>query len=335
MTDGFSSFKAMAIGVGIIFAGTAIAPHVADGQFDMLKLNKGKRGKTSKGSTGSTTETTSTLPGVSPETTTGSTTNSFYSEETLIPSNFDIDTELVTAPLASSAAPDHVGAFRFVCNAGQLLKDDPIVYPGQPGKSHLHQFYGNTGANAHSTYKSLRESGQSTCVSPLNRSSYWMPAMLDGKGNVVRPDYVTIYYKRRPASDPKCTAGNTMAEGNCVPLPNGLKFVFGFDMVSGQAPTGALYYNCDGPGATQGRYLTIPDAIATCPAGSRIGALINAPSCWDGKNLDSPNHRDHVAYKSYGSWGYAKCPETHPYVIPSFMMGAWYSITPRDDLKLW
>jgi hypothetical protein len=102
--------------------------------------------------------------------------------------------------------PDPVGAFRFICQPGQLLYDDPIVYPGQPGKSHLHQFYGNTAANAYSTYESLRTSGDSTCVSTLNRSGYWMPAMLDGKGNVVRPNFVAIYYKRRPASDPKCIA---------------------------------------------------------------------------------------------------------------------------------
>ena len=92
-----------------------------------------------------------------------------------IASEFDIYSELTSAPIPASAAPDVVGAFRFVCTAGQLLKDDPIVYPGQPGKSHLHQFYGNTGANASSTYSSLRKSGQSTCMSPLNRSAYWMP----------------------------------------------------------------------------------------------------------------------------------------------------------------
>jgi hypothetical protein len=229
-----------------------------------------------------------------------------------------------------------VGAFRFICNAGQLLYDDPIVFPGQPGKSHLHQFYGNTGANANSTYSSLRGGGSSTCMSPLNRSAYWMPAMLDGKGNVVRPDYVAIYYKRRPISDPIVSdPNNARFEGQAVDLPNGLKFIFGYDMVSGKAPTGSLYFNCDGPGATQGHYPSIPAAIATCPAGARIGAVVNAPSCWDGKNLDSPNHRDHVTYASYGSWGYAKCPSTHPYVIPDFTLQAWFKIAPGDDLRQW
>jgi hypothetical protein len=98
----------------------------------------------------------------------------------------------------SSAAPDVVGAFRFICTAGQVLPDDPIVYPGQPGKSHLHQFYGNEAADASSTYASLRSKGTSTCNHgpfAANRSAYWMPAMLDGAGEVVKPAFVSIYYK--------------------------------------------------------------------------------------------------------------------------------------------
>ena len=245
-----------------------------------------------------------------------------------IPSNFDVASELVPAwgngAIPVSGAPDVVGAFRFICNPAHLAKDDPIVYPGQAGKSHLHQFFGNTAANANSTYESLRTTGQSTCNSPLNRSAYWMPAMMNGKGQVVRPDYISIYYKRRPASDPKCTASNPGAMGDCVDLPRGLRFVFGYDMVSNQTPTGAAYFNCDGPTATPGHYPTIVEAARNCPTGNKLGAVINAPDCWDGKNLDSPNHRDHMAYGSYGNDGY-KCPSTHPKVIPTFTMGVWYT----------
>lgn len=256
-----------------------------------------------------------------------------------ISSNFDVNSELVkawgTGAIPASASPDVVGAFRFICNAGQLRRDDPIVYPGQPGKSHLHQFYGNLAADANSTYTSLRGGGQSTCMSPLNRSAYWMPAMLDGGTNVVRPDYVIIYYKRRPKSDPKCSlsSGDPQAEGNCVDLPNGLKFIFGYDMISGKAPTGKLWFNCQGTGARPGKYATLPEAAANCPAGAQVGALIEAPDCWDGKNLDSANHRDHVAYASYGNWGYLKCPSTHPYVIPAFTLGAWY--TSDANIRNW
>ena len=155
--------------------------------------------------------------------------------ETPIASNEDYNLALQptwgSGDIPHSSAPDVVGAFRFICTAGQVLPDDPIVYPGQPGKSHLHQFYGNDAANASSTYASLRASGGSTCNKgpfAANRSAYWMPAMLDASGEVVKPQFVAIYYKRRPASDPKCSLSSRDpgAEGNCVTITNGLKLIF-------------------------------------------------------------------------------------------------------------
>ena len=260
-----------------------------------------------------------------------------------IASNFDVNTALVTTgTIPGSGAPDVVGAFRFICGAGQLSYDDPILFPGQPGKSHLHQFYGSTTANAHSTYKSLREAGDSTCNwtgsgTAANRSAYWMPAMLDGKGNVVRPDYVAIYYKQRPQSDPVVSnSTHPQYMGKAVQLPNGIKFIFGWDPTGvNQIRTGGAWFNCQGPTAKPGHYTTLSTALANCPAGNQLGAVINAPECWDGKNLDSPDHRSHVAYGSYGSWGYYKCPSTHPYVIPTFTMGAWYTVASGDNTALW
>ena len=63
------------------------------------------------------------------------------------------------------------------------------------------------------------------------------------------------------------------------------------------------------------------------------GTVIKAPACWDGKNLDSANHRDHVSYPSYGTWGYMKCPSTHSYVIPGFTLQAWWSVGEGDDVE--
>src|SRR5262245_35670801 len=74
-------------------------------------------------------------------------------------SNFDTNTWLVpawgTGQIPAIEPP--VGAFRFICNVSHLLPDDPIVYPGRPGASHLHVFFGNTMANAYSTYETLRK----------------------------------------------------------------------------------------------------------------------------------------------------------------------------------
>ena len=140
-------------------------------------------------------------------------------DDGLLESNY-----LSTVSLASSAAPDVVGAFRFLCPPSHISYDDPIVHPGQPGANeHLHIFFGNTETDAHSTFQSLRTSGDSTCRNMLNRSAYWQPAMLGkntaGQEVVIVEDYTNFYYKRRPANDPA-------AEGIPAALPRGLKFVF-------------------------------------------------------------------------------------------------------------
>lgn len=45
-----------------------------------------------------------------------------------------------------------------------------------------------------------------------------------------------------------------------------------------------------------------------CPYGLRTQVFF--PSCWDGKNLDSPDHKSHMAYPSLSDSGH--CPSTHP-----------------------
>ena len=68
-----------------------------------------------------------------------------------VPSNFDTSAWIVPAwgsgqlPSAQPAG-ETVGAFRFICQASHEAYNDPIVFPGQPGKSHLHTFFGNTAA---------------------------------------------------------------------------------------------------------------------------------------------------------------------------------------------
>jgi len=247
-----------------------------------------------------------------------------------------------------------------MCQAGQLLRDDPIVYPGQPGASHLHQFWGNTGANANSTYKSLRTTGQSTCDNrgtdtPINRSAYWTPAMLDGAGHVVKPDFINTYYKQIPHGNPECQgAPDTTHLGWCVDIPNGLRFVFGYNMttMSGgpAAPSGwepsFLWFNCwddlvGTPNAKTGNtnFHTIAEAVAAgCPAGAVLVAQAVIPVCWDGKNLDSPDHRSHMAFSTgdyVATAGQRACPADHPYVLPALQMRVHYTTDANFTAGKW
>ena len=249
-----------------------------------------------------------------------------------IASEFDPVSALHVLSRASqpkSAAPDVVGAFRFTCGFAGVGAIDPIVYPGQPGKSHRHQFYGNTAVTSTSTYASLRRTGKSTCDygdQPLNRSAYWQPTLEDDEF-IYQPDHVTIYYKRRPANDPACTdAANGKYQGHCVPLPHALKFIFGFDMLTMKAPTGSFDWICTAPktGAlTAFKSLDEAAASGKCEVGGRIGTRGHAPACWDGKRTDSANHRDHVGYPNVRNarTGQLSCNlRTHPFVIPQFTL---------------
>ncbi|EAQ86214.1 hypothetical protein CHGG_07467 [Chaetomium globosum CBS 148.51] len=48
-----------------------------------------------------------------------------------------------------------------------------------------------------------------------------------------------------------------------------------------------------------------------CPAG--IMANVRFPTCWDGKNLDSPDHMSHMSYPELGTFeSGGPCPESHP-----------------------
>ena len=52
-----------------------------------------------------------------------------------------------------------------------------------------------------------------------------------------------------------------------------------------------------------------------CPRSGWITIEVNFPSCWDGVNLDSPDHRSHVAYPTRGA-----CPSSHPVQIPALVL---------------
>ena len=59
-----------------------------------------------------------------------------------------------------------------------------------------------------------------------------------------------------------------------------------------------------------------------CPGGIR--ATVIFPSCWDGKNLDSPDHMSHVAYQPGSALAGDQCPSTHPVRIPQVMYEIMY-----------
>jgi hypothetical protein len=249
-----------------------------------------------------------------------------------------------------------IGAFRFICAHTKLGFVDPTVSPGVQPTGHLHDETGVHGWDQNSNYGNLRQSGggsecndvagfdqnQAESSWAANRTPYWQPALLDGKGNVIQVDFISVYYKRLPMSDPRVSdPTNAQYEGKGVPLPNGIKFIFGaFPDNSSKAPDTFIQYMCTG-GASGGVYeggdpaspITFAEAISCAKAHSdgTLEVRVDGPSCWDGVNLDSADHRSHLAYPSYGTWGYQKCDAAHPYVIPTYTYASSYTILPSDN----
>ncbi|MFL6660968.1 MAG: DUF1996 domain-containing protein [Rhizobacter sp.] len=214
-----------------------------------------------------------------------------------------------------------IGAFRTACGFSHMAYDDPIVFPGQPGKSHLHAFFGNTELSAATTPESLRSSGASTCRGGIvNRSAYWVPAMIDtATGTPLAPAGGSFYYKQ----------GYEITPSTAIqPLPPGLRMIAG--NANNASPIAGPYsfacYNSASVEIKSSR-TEIPD----CPAGT-TGFLIglNFPQCWDGKNVDSPDHKSHMS----GSVQLQKppftrsCPPDHPVALPAISFNVWYAVGP-------
>lgn len=72
--------------------------------------------------------------------------------------------------------------------------------------------------------------------------------------------------------------------------------------------------------------------LKMCPGGIR--ATVIFPSCWDGKNLDSPDHRSHMAYTPTGrALAGDECPVSHPVRVPQVMYEIMLDTTPFNDPK--
>ena len=58
--------------------------------------------------------------------------------------------------------------------------------------------------------------------------------------------------------------------------------------------------------------------------------------CWDGKNLDSPDHMSHVVYPTSGTFeSNGPCPATHPVKIPQLFFEVIWDTTKFNDKALW
>jgi hypothetical protein len=222
-----------------------------------------------------------------------------------------------TATIAG-AANNHGGPGRYGrlayfaigCNFSHRNQDDPIVFPNQAGRSHDHTFFGNTSTNAKSTLTSLREAG-TTCRLAADKSAYWAPTLFVS-GKAVEPNGVVAYYVRRTLESPRA-------------FPAGLKVIAGNAAARAAQSTRIVSWSCGRRGIE--RSATIP----TCDTFGRGGLRlqVNFPSCWNGRSLDSTDHKSHLAYPIEG-----RCPDTHPIAVPGLTLVISYPVAGGANAEL-
>jgi hypothetical protein len=226
------------------------------------------------------------------------------------------------APAASGQEePSPTGAnFVVRCGFSHRAKVDPIVTPGGTA-FHMHDFFGNTTTNAHSTLESLRAAASrpdhgTTCEPrPGNTfgdtAAYWIPKVSwkDRRGTTALKASQTFFYYRAGLKDPAIVK----------PQPAGLKIV----TVQGQN----VEWRCQ-----NGNWSTTPPT--QCSNGKLV-LRIFFPDCLqvDANRqplLDSADHRSHMV-----AAGSAGCPSTHPYPVPRLQTNFLFPMpTTRGNVKL-
>jgi hypothetical protein len=228
---------------------------------------------------------------------------------------------------------------RFSCSQLVVERLDPLVNPGSTPSPHLHQIVGGNSFNASmdpTTHDLPTASTCTTCTFSEDFSNYWTAVMYfrARNGTFMRVPQIasegleanggiTVYYI--PSTDNKTAV---------------TAFKPGFRMLVGDAALrspGAPRKVCHRCMPTSGDNSNLncasPDT-QTFPTGFCVGGIrsvITFPTCWDGKNLDSPDHESHVAYATgagstdVGPTG--SCPASHPVVIPQVMYEVMWDVS--------
>ncbi|RYP46379.1 hypothetical protein DL768_007396 [Monosporascus sp. mg162] len=217
--------------------------------------------------------------------------------------------------LALALAAPSQAFLRFGCATLSVQRLDPLVEPGVIPSAHVHQIVGGNAFNA--TMDPSVDVGQkatcTTCSFSEDFSNYWTAVMYFKARNGT--------YKRVPQY-PNALLGN---------LKGGM----------------TIYYLQESFSSNGNQKITAfpPDVMTRfpetaefpkqpCPAG--IMAIHHFPACWDGKNLDTPNHQDHMYNTVQGAFRPAgPCPASHPVRVPQVAFETMWDTTQFNDRSLW
>lgn len=229
--------------------------------------------------------------------------------------------------LASSAS----AFWRMPC-PGRVATErlDPIVSPGKVA-GHVHTISGSNGFKAEMTYADAQAGACSSCPIKQDMSNYWTPKLYYQSENGTFIDVpqagdgqgvfggMTVYYLQRggPNND------------NLTAFPKDFRMLAGDPFkraytndFAGQA----ISFVCLDYSGTSSYHSGLPNKV--CPDGMR--AQVFFPSCWDGVNLDSSDHKSHMAYPTKYSYDNGPCPADHPVHMISIFFEVIYSTAGFD-----
>ncbi|MFJ1601426.1 DUF1996 domain-containing protein [Streptomyces sp. NPDC088261] len=199
-----------------------------------------------------------------------------------------------------------VAEFLAECNFSHRLPDDPIVVPGIPGGSHMHSFFGSHATNAYTNLGDLKTSA-TTCDPQVDLSSYWVPTLFVNN-QPVEPTGTTFYYLGEGVRD------DVIARTQ--PIPEGLKIVAGNAKATGPNDNTRARWSC----LHAGQVNPSTDFV-NCPAGTMLESYLDFPQCWNGRDLDSADHKSHMSYPVDGT-----CPASHPVPVPKLRQVLRYPV---------
>jgi len=237
---------------------------------------------------------------------------------------------------------------RFACSQLVVERTDPIVNPGMPFTPHLHQIVGGNSFNMTMDPATHDPAALSTCTScnfKEDMSNYWTAVLFFKHANGS--------YKRVPQVGNGGPQGQLVNKGGLdvyyIPAGKTTAFKPGFRMIAGDASNtdskkvskGNICNRCwkstndnqftGGAPCTGADTVDVPMDLSC----KMIRQTIIFPTCWDGKSLDSPNHRDHVKYSGAGASGGGACPTSHPVKLPQVMYELMWNISETQDKSMW
>ncbi|KAF2835437.1 WSC domain-containing protein [Patellaria atrata CBS 101060] len=220
--------------------------------------------------------------------------------------------------------------FRMGC-PGSIVREraDPIVSPGK-ASGHVHTISGGSGFGFEMSYEDAINSACTSCSIKEDLSNYWVPSLYfhakngsfinvpqsgDGTGHEAG---ILIYYLQRGGPDNDKL--HAFPKGFRMLAGDPSKRSFGNDLASK-----AVTYAC--LGAEKPETNNFPPYKC-----GQMRTQIFFPSCWDGVNLDSPDHKSHMSYPASNDYNNGRCPPTHPVHMVSLFYEVYYDTGVFDGL---